>query len=116
MTPQQTIKIEQRDRTRMPKRSDIPNKKNKLSIENSSRNGLPFSYTRVEEMALRDLIDQCTSLNGAVMFGRTRDGGAGTMRFYHDDVQTKTQYFADEIEFDEEMRKLDALLRRLRES
>lgn len=100
----------------MPKPSDTPRNKKKLEIDSKGLEAQPFSYTEIEELSLRDVIQQAADIGGAIMFGKTRDGGAGTMRFYHDDVNTKTQYFSDPLEFDDEMAKLDALLRRIRES
>jgi len=48
----------------------------------------------------------CLESSVAIMWTRSRDGGAMGVRLYHDDIESKTLWFSNDIEFDEVMEKL----------
>lgn len=52
------------------------------------------SWDVADPYMLKRLVDGVTAAGGAVLFGTTRDGGAYTLTFFHDDVPEKnrTQY------------------------
>jgi hypothetical protein len=81
-----------------------------LRQSGNTRDGLVADWAGVDPKTIINLISATVSLNGAIRFGYTRDGGAYSVGIYLDDDH-ETFYFkpSDDIDSD-----LDSLAEKIR--
>lgn len=75
--------------------------------------GSKIGWDVVDSGDLKDIICVVTEHGGAVMFGRGRHGDVLSIRVYHDTLETKTQWAANEDEVGDEFHTIDAYFRGL---
>lgn len=79
----------------------------------TSGSGARIGWDVVLAAELKEIICTVTDNGGAIMFGKGRHGDVLSIRVYHDTLETKTQWAANEDEVGDEFYTIDDYFRKL---